>query len=134
MGVTWRRRELYLCNASKQPSEHYISHNMFDMLVFVMVLCASAKMFCILVCQRLLAILCCKKKTTGYDESDMRYTCAEKMRIKNSRERPGSCFSCHELFTDKKLEFRRVSKPFVLRQLRHLKKATGLDSCSIVEN
>ena len=44
-------------------SEHCISHNMFDALVFLMVLCALTKKNRILVCQRLLAILC-RKKTT----------------------------------------------------------------------
>ena len=44
-------------------------------------------------------------------------------------KRTGHGFSCHELFTDKKMKFRSVSKTFVLRQLRSLKvkKATGLD-------
>ena len=31
-------------------SEHYISHNMFDMLVFLMILCASTEKNCLLVC------------------------------------------------------------------------------------
>ena len=50
MGVTRHLRELYLCNASTQPPTSCISHNMFDMLVFLMVLCAWTKKNCILVC------------------------------------------------------------------------------------
>ena len=61
-------------------SEHYISH-MFDMLVFLMILCASTEKNCLLVCQPdsvpyknypgMMKVTC--------------VTCAEKMRINNSR-------------------------------------------------
>ena len=70
MGVTRHLRKLYLCtctvtcqnNHQLPVSEPYISH-VFDMLVFLMVLCALTKKNCLLVCQQLLAILCCKKTT-----------------------------------------------------------------------
>ena len=47
-GVTRQLRgAISMCNASLHEWEHYISHDMFDMLVFLLVLCASTKKKCI---------------------------------------------------------------------------------------
>ena len=58
---------------------------MFDMLVFLVVLCV--KINCILVCNRLLQILC-RKKQARYEKSDMRY-----MRRRDAHEQLARTFS-----------------------------------------
>ena len=95
MGFT-RQSYIYVTHQSNHQlpeSEHYISHNMFDMLVFLMVLCASTKKNSILVCQRLLAILCHKKTNKPGMMKVTCVICAEEMRTNNSRERPSEALS-----------------------------------------
>ena len=52
-------------------SEHYISHRMLNILVFLMILCALSKTLCIFVYKR----YCVVKKLLRYAESEMHYMC-----------------------------------------------------------
>ena len=83
MGVT---RHLYIAHQNNHhlpQSEHYISHIIFDMLVFLVILCASTKVNCILVCQP----YCVVQNYPGVIKASS-VTRVEKMRMNNSRERP----------------------------------------------